>query len=157
MNENQYIRLDELDAGHPLRNHPFEAANVGVPDGYFDSLPSIIQDRVVQKQHGWSVSWSWQRSVASLAGAGLVAALVWVTWPARQDSLGQEALANVSNAAITSYLDEEGISTTDLAEYAPVQKSFNDDETIHQLEDVNLEEIRDQLDFVPEATTNQGS
>ena len=157
MNENQYIRLDELDAGHPLRNHPFEAANVGVPDGYFDSLPSIIQDRVVQKQHGWSVSWSWQRSVASLAGAGLVAALVWVTWPARQDSLGQETLANVSNAAITSYLDEEGISTTELAEYAPVHQSFSDDETIHQLQDVNLEEIRDQIDFVPEETANQGS
>jgi len=157
MNENQPIRLDELDAGHPLRSHPFEATNVGVPDGYFDSLPSIIQDRVVRKQHGWSVSWSWQRSVASLAGAGLVAALVWVTWPARQDSLGQEALANVSKTAITSYLDEEGISTTDLAEYAPVHKSFNDDETIHQLQDVNLEEIRDQIDFVPEETTNQGS
>lgn len=157
MNEKQPIRLDELEAGHPLRQHLFETTNSGVPDGYFDSLPSIIQNRVVRKQHGWSVSWSWQRSVASLAGAGLVAVLVWVTWPARQDSLGQEALANVSNAAITSYLDEEGISTTDLAEYAPVQKSFNDDETIHQLQDVNLEEIRDQIDFVPEETANQGS
>lgn len=157
MNEKQPIRLDELDAGHPLRRHLFETTNIGVPDGYFDSLPSIIQDRAVRKQYGWSVSWSWQRSVASLAGAGLVAALVWVTWPARQDSLGQEALASVSKAAITSYLDEEGISTTDLAEYAPVQKSFTDTETIHELQNVNLEEIRDQIDFVPEEKTNQGS
>jgi hypothetical protein len=157
MNEKRYIPLDELDTAHPLHQHPFEATNVGVPDGYFDSLPSIIQDRVVRKQHGWSVSWSWQRSVASLAGAGLVAALVWVTWPARQDSLGQEALANVSNAAIATYLDEEGISTADLAEYAPIQKSFNEEKTIDQLRDVNLDEIREQIDVVSEEATKRDS
>lgn len=157
MNEKRYIRLDELDAEHPLRQHPFEATNIGVPDGYFDSLPSIIQDRVVRKQHGWSVSWSWQRSVASLAGAGLVAALVWVTWPARQDSLGQEALANVSNAAIASYLDEEGITTTDLAEYAPIEKAFDEEKTIDQLRDVNLDEIREQIDVLSEEATKRDS
>jgi hypothetical protein len=157
MNEKQPIRLDELDAGHPLRRHLFETTNAGVPDGYFDSLPSIIQDRVVRKQHGWSVSWSWQRSVASLAGAGLVAALVWVTWPARQNSLGQEALANVSNSAITSYLDEEGISTTDLAEYAPVQKSFDDEATKNLLQDVNLDEIREQIELTPDDATKRDS
>jgi hypothetical protein len=157
MNEKRYIPLDDLDAAHPLRQHPFEATNIGVPDGYFDSLPSIIQDRVVRKQHGWSVSWSWQRSVASLAGAGLVAALVWVTWPARQDSLGQETLANVSNAAIANYLDEEGVSTTDLAEYAPIQKSFDEEKTIDQLRDVNLDEIREQIDVVSEEATKRDS
>ena len=157
MNENKFIRLDELDAGHPLRKHPFESNHVGVPDGYFDSLPSIIQNRVVKKQHGWSVSWSWQRSVASLAGFGLVVALVWVTWPARQDSLGQEALSNVSKLAITNYLDEEGISTTELAEYAPVQQSFDEDATKNQLQGINPDEIRDEIDFIPEETNNQGS
>lgn len=159
MNEKQYIRLDELDAEHRLRQHPFEATNAGVPDGYFDSLPSIIQDRVVKKQHGWSVSWSWQRSVASLAGAGLVAALVWITWPARQDSLGQESLAQVSNAAITSYLEEQGISTAELAEYEPVQRSFGDETTIHELEELSPDEIRAIVDpeLLKENTSNTGS
>lgn len=159
MNEKHYIRLDELDTGHPLRQHPFEEMNAGVPDGYFDSLPSIIQERAVQKQHGWTVSWSWQRSMASLAGAGLVAALVWVTWPARQDSLGQEALAKVSDQAITAYLEEQGVGTDDLAEYELLQKTFDERSTIHELEEVNLDEIRNSvdLDLMAEDPDNIGS
>jgi hypothetical protein len=160
MNEKQNIRLEELDTGHPLRKHPFESVNAGLPDGYFDSLPSIIQDRVVQKkQPGWSVSWSWQRSVASLAGAGLVAALVWITWPARQESLGQESLATVSDAAITAYLEEQGMTTADLAEYSSVQQSFDDKTIQHELQKVNPEEIRNSvdLDLMAEDPQNIGS
>ncbi|KAB7727869.1 hypothetical protein F5984_19050 [Rudanella paleaurantiibacter] len=147
MNEKRYIRLDELDAGHPLRKHPIEATNLGVPDGYFDALPHQIQERVVTKQHGWSINWSWQRSVASLAGAGLVAALVWVTWPARQDSLGQESLADVSNTAITNYLDEQGVSSMDLADYTPIQQSFDSEAIETQLQDVNPEVIQEEIDL----------
>ncbi|TAE29772.1 MAG: hypothetical protein EAZ91_11665 [Cytophagales bacterium] len=159
MNEKHYIRLDELDTGHSLRQHPFEQTNAGVPDGYFDKLPSIIQDRVVQKQRGWSVSWSWQRSVASLAGAGLVAALVWVTWPARQESLGQESLAQVSDAAIVSYLEDQGISSADLAEYEPIQHSFDEDAIKHQLETIEPKDIRDNIDpeLMAEDEANIGS
>lgn len=159
MNEKQYIRLDELDVGHSLRQHPFEGVNAGVPEGYFDSLPSIIQDRAVKKQHGWTVSWSWQRSMASLAGASLVAVLVWVTWPARQDSLGQESLATVNEAAITAYLEEQGVSTADLAEYEPLQKTFGDKATIHELQEVNPDEIRNSvdLDLMAEDPENIGS
>src|SRR5438128_85467 len=101
MSDKNVIRLDELDADHPLRQDPFRA-----PDDYFNDLPMQIQARIQAQKPApaFTMSWSWQRSVASLAGAGLVAALVWVTLPERQETLGQETLSSVSNEAIASYL-----------------------------------------------------
>ena len=146
MNEKKYISLDELKAGHPLRQHPFESNASSVPEGYFDTLPSRVQARVAKKQHGFSVSWSWQRSVASMAGAGLVAALVWITWPARQEALDNESLSGVSNEAILSYLDEEGVTVDDLLDNAVRQPAVSSDSTLFRYLDVRPEDVRQHLD-----------
>ncbi len=157
MNPKNMIRLDELDPGHPLRQDPFRA-----PDGYFDDLPMQIQARVqANKPHPtFTMSWSWQRSVASLAGATLVAALVWVTLPERQGRLEQEALSSVSNEAIASYLDEQGIDANELAEQSQVQTSFSSDSTLFQYLNVQPADIRQHIDENQEsvnATLNIGS
>lgn len=146
MNEKKYISLEELRADHPLRKHPFERTAAGVPDGYFDSLPSQIQARVVQKQHSFSISWSWQRTVASLAGAGLVAVLVWVTWPARQEALDSNTLSGVSNQAILSYLDEEGVAAEEIFDEAALQNTIGSDSTMFRYIDVPANEIRQHIE-----------
>lgn len=143
MNNRKVIRLDELDANHPLRKDPFRA-----PDGYFEDLPMQIQTRIQAQKPApaFTMSWSWQRSVASLAGAGLVAALVWVTLPERQETLGQETLSSVSNEAIASYLEDEGIDANDLAEQGQPQTSFNSDTTMFQYMNVQPADIRRHID-----------
>ena len=149
MNSKQPIRLEELDAGHPLRQHPFEAVGAGVPDGYFDSLASRVQARVAQTQPqpaGPLISWSWGRTVASLAGAGLVATLVWFTWPQQQTSIGRESLSGISNEAIVAYLDEQGINPDEVNSTSTGGKPVSTDSTTLQFLEVRPDAIRQELD-----------
>ncbi|AQG79034.1 hypothetical protein [Spirosoma montaniterrae] len=123
MNEKNYIRLDELPPEHPLRQQPFSA-----PEGYFDALPAQIQARAMRRpKPAFSISWSWQRTAATLAGAGLIAVLVWQTLPERQESLPGETLAGVSNATITAYLEEQGVDPDQLMESQQLHSSLNDE------------------------------
>ena len=125
MNEHNHFRLDELPPEHPLRQQPFSA-----PDGYFDSLPSRVQARVAQRSKpAFSISWSWQRTAASLAGASLIALLVWQTLPQRQESLGNEALAGVSDEMILAYLDDQGVDPYELASTEEIHAALGSDTT----------------------------
>ncbi|MBC8155288.1 MAG: hypothetical protein H7Z72_20550 [Bacteroidetes bacterium] len=143
MSDKKVIRIDELDAGHPLRQDPFRA-----PEGYFNDLPMQIQARIQAQQPApaFTMSWSWQRSVASLAGVGLVAALVWVTLPERQETLGQETLSSVSNEAIASYLEDQGIDADELASQGQPQMSFASDTTMFQYLNVQPADIQLYID-----------
>lgn len=157
MNMKRPIRLEELDAGHPLRQHPFEGPNAGVPDGYFDTLASRVQARVAKPQETAPlITWSWGRSVASLAGAGLVATLVWLTWPQRQDSIGRETLSGVSDAAIVAYLDEQGLNPDEVQAMQANSPVISNDSTAIQYLDVQPDAIRQELelqDITDELTT----
>jgi hypothetical protein len=136
------LNLEELDASHPLRQLPFTT-----PDGYFDALPGRIQSRVTaQKRPGISISWSWQRTGASLAAASLIAVLVWQTLPQRQESLGAEALTGVSDAAIMAYLEDEGVSADDIADPAMMQTPFASDSTAVQYLDIQPADIEEHID-----------
>ena len=152
MNTKPPFRLDELDAEHPLRRHPFEANGQGVPDQYFDTLASRVQARIVdQRKHedayaGPLVSWSWGRTVTSLVGAGLVAALVYVTWPQRQETIGRETLSGVSDAAIVAYLDEQGLNPDDVATTPAADASVIGDSTTIQYLELKSDAIRQYLD-----------
>lgn len=142
MNEKIPFRLDELPPEHPLRQQPFT-----VPDGYFDQLPSQVQARVTHRpKSAFSVSWSWQRTAASLAGASLVAILVWQTLPKRQESLGQEALTGVSNEVIAAYLDDQGINAHQLADNQQLRVSLGNDTTAIQYLNVQPADIQTIID-----------
>jgi hypothetical protein len=141
MNEDKNFRLDELPPEHPMRQHPFVA-----PDGYFDMLPSRVQARVNQKaKPAFSISWSWQRTTASLVGASLIALLVWQTLPQRQESLPSEALAGVSNEVITAYLDEQGINADELADSQQLHSSLGNDTTAIQYLNVKPADIQQHI------------
>ncbi len=161
MKTNKSISLEDLDTNHPLRQHPFESAGAGVPAGYFDALPSRVQAEIIRRHHRFSISWSWQRTVGSLAGASLVALLIWKTLPERQHSLGAEALSGVSHEAIATYLDDQGVSVAEVNE--PDQETIHavsavDSSLIHYL-DVKPADIRQHIDtqISPEDIANIGS
>ncbi len=162
MNSKQPIRLEEIDAGHPLRQHPFETVGAGVPDGYFDTLASRVQARVALTHPQASspiISWSWGRTMASLAGAGLVATLVWITWPQRQDSIGRDTLSGISDAAIVAYLDEEGLNSDEVSTVRTEASGTNDKSTSLQYLDIKSDAIRQHLESqdISDDLTNTGS
>lgn len=138
------IRIEELDRDHPLRQLPFT-----VPEGYFDALPSRVQAEAVRRSHRFTISWSWQRTVGTLAGAGLVAALVWITYPQQQDSLGPDNLSNVSEVAIVEYLKDQDLSEYDLADIPVTDKTLPTDSNIIDLLDVSPGAIQQQLESEP--------
>ncbi|QHV94834.1 hypothetical protein [Spirosoma endbachense] len=142
MNEMSNFRIDELPPEHPLRQQPFRA-----PDGYFDQLPSRVQARVTRKpKPAFSISWSWQRTVTSLAGASLIAVLIWKTLPQRQESIGREALTGVSNDVIAAYLDDQGIDPYELADGQQVHTSLGSDTTAIQYLNVKPADIQQHID-----------
>ncbi|GAB3494927.1 hypothetical protein GCM10027341_11640 [Spirosoma knui] len=154
MNEKNVFRLDELPPEHPLRQQPFS-----VPDGYFDALPSRVQTRVTRKpKPAFSISWSWQRTAVSMAGASLIAVLIWQTLPKRQESLGSEALSGVSNEVIAAYLDEQGVDPYELADSQQIRSTFGSDTTAIDFLNVQPADIQQFIDEqgLPE-TENLGS
>lgn len=134
------IRLDELDRQHPLRQLPFTT-----PEGYFDTLPSRIQAETARRSHRFTISWSWQRSVSTLASAGLVAALVWFTYPQKQDSLEPELLSDVSSASVIEYLQDQDIYLEDYSDLINSHEMPNDSTLIHELH-VSPESIQQMIE-----------
>ncbi|REA61264.1 hypothetical protein DSL64_12495 [Dyadobacter luteus] len=135
--DNKRIRLDDLKKETPF----------SVPDGYFDELPQIIQAKITSEPvRKPLVGWSWQRSVALVSAMSLVFLLVWITVPEKQGALGQAPLADISDASIISYLEEEDMSYYDLSEHKVVQHAFDNDTTIlHYLDGMDSEFIRQQI------------
>ena len=148
MNSKRPIRLEEIDAGHPLRQHPFEAAGAGIPDGYFDTLAQRVQARVALENQPAEplINWSWGRTVGALAGAGLVATLVWFTWPQQQGAIGRDTLSDVSNAAIVTYLDEQGLNPDEMMSLQAGAATADDDSTSLDYLDLKPDAIRQHLD-----------
>ena len=136
MNDENDFRLDELPPEHPMRQLPFTT-----PAGYFDSLPTRIQARAIRKPKP-IISWSWGRTAASLAGASLIALLVWQTLPQRQESLGNEALAGISNDVITAYLDDQGVNAYELVDSNDLHSSLGSDTTAIQFLNISPVEIQ---------------
>lgn len=135
--DKKHIRLDDLK-----KETPFV-----VPDGYFENLPQIIQSRipneVVRKP---LIQWSWQRSAGLVAAMSFLLVMVWITFPERQGSLGQEPLSSISDASIVTYLEDQDISYYDLSEHQVVQKAFDTDSTVmYYLDGLDEDLIREQI------------
>lgn len=141
MEQRKPIRIEELDRQHPLRQQPFT-----VPEGYFDTLPSRVQAEAVRRSRRFTISWSWQRSAATLAGAGLVAALVWLTYPQKQDALGPDTLSEVSDKAIVEYLRDQDPMELELAGITTAEQTTPADSSVIQYLDVSPNAIQQQLE-----------
>ena len=108
-----------------------------VPEGYFNNLPMRVQGRVGNYQyaheHSWRISWNWQRTVLASFCIGLIGALVWFTWPARQESIGQDVLSSVSDASIEQYLTDQNLTEYDLTEHTELRAPASDSAFVEQL------------------------
>jgi hypothetical protein len=112
----------------------------------------IIQSRAVKPTPEPVVwfSWTWRRTWLSLASASLIAVLVWLTLPPRQDTIGEESLSQVRNEEIVKYLNEQNVSHIEIAEQFTNKESnpakLDTDTTVLQHLDISDEEILQHLD-----------
>lgn len=135
--DDKRIRLDDLKKETPF----------SVPDDYFDKLPQIIQSRIVSEPvRKPLIGWSWKRSAALVSAMSLIFVLVWFTVPERQGALGQEPLADISDASIVAYLEDQDMNYYDLSEHKIVQSAFETDSTVlNYLDGLDNDYIRQQL------------
>lgn len=130
------IKLDDLERRSPFRE----------PEGYFEKLPSVIQariyDRVTEKENSFSVSWSWKRTALLGAAASVVGILLWVTYPQKQLSLGEETLSQVSDEEIITYLKDNHISQSEMVEQPQVAESYSEEDVLLQQLNINDEDLR---------------
>ncbi|MCU0341111.1 MAG: hypothetical protein MUE30_14620 [Spirosomaceae bacterium] len=126
------IKLEDIEP-----KVPFE-----VRDDYFDSLPMRVQARVHEhiheNEHRFTVSWSWRRTALAGMAASVLAVLIWVTYPQKQASLGEETLSQVTDEEIVKYLKDTQITQSEVKDYAPVSESQNEDDVL--LQQLNLDE-----------------
>jgi hypothetical protein len=100
-------KLDDIP-----KREAFEA-----PEGYFDSLPGIIQARVA-KPESVSQRFSWKPALLYAMPMLVVAiGLIWYLNAGRVDSSPEQLLAAIETADIEAYLDESGMTTEDLLDH----------------------------------------
>jgi hypothetical protein len=126
------IKLEDLD-----RSVPYQA-----PEGYFDKFPSVMQARVhehiAEKEHKFTISWSWRRTALVGIAASVVGALLWITYPQQQHSLGEETLSQVSDEEIVKYLKDNQISQHEMNEQTPLSELYSGEDVL--LQQLNLDD-----------------
>src|SRR5688572_18050221 len=81
------------------------------PDGYFDTLPGVIQARVAKQSRFAQPAWQYSLRYALPAVVLVAAGILWYT---RQTS-AQDVLAGIATEELVRYLEEsEGLSTDEL-------------------------------------------
>lgn len=118
------IKLEDLDRSVPYK----------VPEGYFDKFPSVMQTRVhehiAEKEHTFTISWSWQRTALVGIAASVVGALLWITYPQQQHSLGEETLSQVTNEDIVKYLKDNQVTQQEMAESTSLSELYSGEEAL---------------------------
>lgn len=120
-----------------------------VPENYFNDLPMRIQAQTSGKTKVVPlISWSKQRTWASIAACSIIGILGYFTLMPLQDSLGNESLSGVQNQEIINYLIQENINQSDVAEQIDNTKTlkFQDSELLDNLK-VTDKEILQSVDY----------
>jgi hypothetical protein len=117
------------------------------PDGYFDTLPGVIQARVAKQSRFARPVWKYSLRYALPAVVLVAAGILWYT---RQTS-AQDMLAGIATEELVRYLEEsETLSTdelldTDLLDADDVQAIEQEVYTLDLNDDV-LDALEDNLD-----------
>ncbi|MFN8343628.1 MAG: hypothetical protein U0X91_01415 [Spirosomataceae bacterium] len=130
------IKLEDIN-----RSLPYKA-----PEDYFDKLPSVmqkrIQEHIAEKEHPFTISWSWRRTALAGAAASVVGVLLWVTYPQRQYALGDEPLSQVTNTEIVNYLKDNQITQQEMDEQAQLSDVYGEEEVLLQQLNVDDEDLK---------------
>ncbi|MES2517085.1 MAG: hypothetical protein V4585_03190 [Bacteroidota bacterium] len=145
------MKKEEFDLENLPRENIFK-----VPDNYFDELPMRVQTRTSAKAKVVPlVSWSKQRTWASIAACSTIMILGYFTLMPKQESLGNEALSGVKNQEIVNYLIQENLTQNDVAEQFNNNKGLkiNDSDFLDNLkvsdkdilQSVDLKDIEEEI------------
>ncbi len=130
------IKLEDLD-----RSVPYE-----VPEGYFDKFPSAIQTRlhehIAEKEHKFTISWSWRRTALVGIAASVVGVLLWITYPQKQHSVGEETLSQVSDEEIVKYLKDNQISQHEMSDQTQLSELYSGEDVLLQQLNVDDEDLK---------------
>ena len=118
-----------------------------VPQNYFEELPKRIQETVLEdvEKPVFTVSWSWKRTLITSMAASVVGFLIWVTYPKKQYSIGEETLSSVKDENIIKYLKESEIEPSELLVNENINSYSIDSTMINDLE-ITDEDILKHLD-----------
>jgi|GEM_PF-6594676 len=115
-----------------MKNENIELGNIRkenifkVSENYFSDLPMRIQEQTSGKTKVVPfISWSRQRTLASITACSIIGVLGYFTLMPQQDSLGNESLAGVKNQEIENYLIQENINQSDISEQIYKNKTIN--------------------------------
>lgn len=119
-----------------------------VPDYYFENLESQILARTTQQTKIIPLfTWSAKRTWASVAACSAIAILGYFTLMPKQDSLGSEALAGVQNQEIVTYLIQQDLNQSDVAEQIENKNiKFKETDLLNNLK-VNDKDILQSIDL----------
>lgn len=113
-----------------MKNEKFDLENLPrenifkVPENYFENLSSRIQAETSEQVKVIPIiSWSKQRTWASIAACSAIIILGYFTLMPKQNSLGNEALSGVQNHEIVNYLIQQNLNQGDVAEQFDNNKS----------------------------------
>ena len=123
------------------KKHPFE-----VPEGYFDSLPGIIQSRIADKSEVREAK-PYFRYALQYALPVVILAIVTIIYvvPSKPQSI-DSMLSSVSTEELVAYLEQSEITTEELLETielndenveaieAELYRNFSDVESLKELE-----------------------
>ncbi len=113
------MKNEKIDLENLPRENIFK-----VPENYFENLSSRIQaETSAHTKIIPMISWSKQRTWASVAACLAIITLSYFTLMPKQDSLGNEALSGVQNHEIINYLIQENLNQADVAEHFDNNKS----------------------------------
>lgn len=130
------IKLEDLDNSVPYK----------VPEDYFDKFPSLMQTRIheraQEKEHSFTISWSWRRTALVGIAASVIGALLWVTYPQQQHSLGEETLSQVSDAEIINYLKDNQVTQQEMSDNAQLNELYSEEDLLLQQLNVDDEDLK---------------
>ncbi len=119
------------------------------PEGYFDTLPGIVQARVAKKESAWAFN-SWQ-PVLRYALPMLVVAigLVWYLNTGEIET-PEQLLASIEVVDIEEYLDESDMTTEDLLDHIDYDQIQTDslefENSVLDFGDADIDDLLDNLD-----------
>lgn len=122
-----------------------------VPEGYFDKLPGVIQERVAAQrpESAWS---GYGRVAVRFALPVVVLAAAAVFFLTNRESVStEELLSSIDSEQLVAYLEETEVNTDDLLEYVPLEaeelQALEEDafgEFV--LDEIDLEELENEFD-----------
>jgi len=86
-----------------------------VPDGYFDRLPTIIQSRIVEKDHARKPFFIYSLRYAIPVLTLAIVTLIWLRND-KNNMNAEQILASVDTSSLIAYLDESEVTTVELLE-----------------------------------------